>query len=100
MNDLIRVADMLEIMQMRSDDGNLIPFSITFVTANKKEGTGGQRISYEAAVLYGFAKSNSTIRNPAHHANYTRNLVGVGTNEIRKFHPLLVEYFNGKTVIL
>lgn len=91
---------MLEIMQMRGDDGNLIPFSITFITANKKEGTGGKRITYEAAIIHGWALSKSELRNPNHFENYTRNLQGVGTNEIRKFHPLLVDFFNGKTVCL
>jgi hypothetical protein len=98
--DLIRVPDMLATMQMRGQDGNRLPFSITFVTANLTAGTGGERISYEQAELLGSGMSSSELRNPDHYANYTRNLQGVGTNEIRKFHPLLVETFNGKTVVL
>jgi len=91
---------MLTTMQMRSQDGQLIPFSITFVTADLKQGSGGKRITYKEAVLVGNAISKSDQRNPDHFANYTRNLMGFETNEIRKFHPLLVDTFNGKTVTL
>jgi len=98
--DWIRIADMLATMQMRGQDGERIPFSITFVTASLKEDTGGQRITYEEAVLVGGGTSNSDLKNPDHFANYTRNLKAVGTDELRKFRPLLVDYFNGKTVTL
>ena len=98
--ELIRVADMLQTMQMRNADRTPIPFSIRFVTCDQKQGTGGKRIEYSEAVLVGGGVSKSEEKNPGHFANYTRNLKGIGTEQIRKFHPLLVEEFNGKKVIL
>lgn len=98
--ELIRVNDMLKTMQMRDSEQKLIPFQLTFITCDLKQQTGGKRISYDAAVLVGSGASRSDDRNPSHFSNYTRNLKGEGTEAIRKFHPLLVESFNGKTVVL
>ena len=91
---------MLAIMQMRDQEGNRLPFKITYTTASLSAGTGGERITYESAVLVGGAISKSEQKNPDHFANYTRLLKGEGTEEVRKFRPLLVDSFNGKKVIL
>jgi hypothetical protein len=91
---------MLAIMMMRDQEGNRLPFSITFTTASISAGTGGERITYEKAVLVGSGTSKSEQRNPDHFSNYTRLLKGEGTEELRKFRPLLVDLFNGKIPIL
>ena len=98
--DSISVADMLKVMQSRSSDGELIPFSITFVTCDRKKKTGGQKITLEKAISEGSGKSKSKLRNPDHYRNYTRNIRSVDGDKIIKIHPLLVTRFNGQTIML
>jgi len=84
---------MLWTMQSRTTDGELIPFQIKFVTLNLKEGTGGDIISLEKAVIVGSAKSKSEKRNPNHFQNYTRNIRAAASDKIIKVHvPLIIEF--------
>lgn len=76
------------------------PFEVTFVTCDRKKGTGGKKLTIKQAVIDGGSKSNSELRNPNHGKNYTRNLRSVDSDKIIKFHPLLVTRFNGQPVML
>lgn len=99
--ELIRIQEMLTVMDMKSDETGLpIPFAFTFITCDLDKNTGGKRITCANAIMVGGLKSDSTLRNPSHFRNYTRNYAALGNSEIRKFHPLLVEDFNGLKVIL
>ena len=98
--EFIRVSEMLAIMDMKGDDGLSIPFNMRFITCNIKKNTGGRRITSNRVVLVGGVHSNSSIRNPEHFKNFTRNFRSLNNNEIREFHPLLVEEFNGLKVVL
>lgn len=97
--DFIRVSEMLEVMNMKDENSLSIPFDFTFDTCNLKKGTGGKRITCKRVVLVGGVASNSTQRNPDHFTNYTRNFRSINNQEIREFHPLLVEVFNGMKVV-
>ena len=100
MVEVIRVGDMLKTMALRDDNGALVPFTATVITCDRALGTGGKRIEYENAILDGGPNSKNDARSANHFENYTRNLRIEGTSQVRKFHPLLVEKFNGKTVVL
>ena len=82
-------------MEMRGDDGCLIPFSITFVTCDLKKDDGGNKITLPEAILVGGACSTSKAKNPQHYDNYTRNIRAAGGDRLIKIHPLLVTQFNG-----
>lgn len=87
-------------MDMKGEDNQPIPFAFTFVTCNLKKETGGKRITIDKAVIVGGVVSNSTLKDQNHFKNYTRNFRSVNNQEIRQFHPLLVETFNGMKVVL
>jgi hypothetical protein len=100
MNNIIRVKDMLSIMDMRDTSGEHIPFSIEMVTCNEKTGEGGEIISFEKAIQCGGAKSNSKLRNPNNFENYMRNIISVGGDRITKIDPWCVRKFNEMEVLL
>ncbi|HWK58733.1 MAG TPA: hypothetical protein VNQ80_15425 [Parapedobacter sp.] len=98
--EIIKVKDMLNTMAMRGADGELIPFSITFVTCDEKLGTGGKKITLDRAVLLGgpSSKNKRGSRDPQHYGNYTRNIRHADSDRIIKIHALLVTRFNGMRV--
>lgn len=96
--NIIRVTDMLKTMQMRGEDREPIPFSITFVTCDLKKDEGGNKITLKEAILVGRARSKSEVKNPNHFANYTRNIRAVNSDKIIKVHALLVTKFNGQEI--
>ncbi len=98
--DLIRVSEMLEVMEMKGEDGLPIPWSARIVKANESEKTGGTRFTVKNVVLVGGAVSNSTVRNPNSYDNFTRKFRSINNQELRTFHPPLVEVFNGMRVVL
>jgi len=89
---------MLKTMEMRGEDGERIPFSITFVTCNLKRDEGGLKIHLEQVVLLGGSSSKSRAKNPNHYENYTRNIRAVEGDRLIKIHPLLVTEFNGQKI--
>lgn len=94
------MGEMLAVMEAKGEDVQPIPFDMTFITCNLKKGTGGKRIHCKDVVLAGGVTSNSSIRNPDRFKNYTRLFRPVANEELRAFHPLLVELFNGNRVVL
>lgn len=99
MVDYISIKDMLNTMQMRGEDRELIPFSVTFVTADRKKRTGGQKITYDEAVFVGGPSSKDKERNPNHYFNHTRNIRHKNSDRITTIHPHLVLVFNGLKVV-
>lgn len=91
---------MLSTMQMSTSGGDLIPFSISFVTCNLKANTGGKIITLDKAILYGGPGSKKTKKNANHFKNYTRNIMAAEGDQIIKIHALLVIKFNGMKTIL
>lgn len=98
--EMIRIAEMLTIMNTWEKRGERVPFSITWVKCDEKQGTGGEKITLDQAVLVGNAHSKSEKRNPNHFENYTRNIRAYEGDRIMKIHIPLVTRFNGKQVIL
>lgn len=99
MVDFISIKDMLNTMQMRGDDRELIPFSITFVTADRAKRTGGQKITWDEAVFVGGPSSRDKARNPNHYYNSTRNIRHAKSDRITTIHTHLVLVFNGLKVV-
>lgn len=98
--DLIRISEMLATMDMKNEDGFPIPFDFTFITCNLSKNTGGKRIACKNVIIVGGSISNSKVKDQDHFKNYTRNFRSADNQEIRQFHPPLVETFNGMKVVL
>jgi len=98
MDEFISIKDMDNIMKMRGHDRELIPFSMTFVTADLKKNEGGQKITFDEAVFVGGPSSKESRKNANHYENYTRNIRHRNSDRIVKIHLLLVLKFNGMTV--
>ena len=107
----IRLAEVLVKMDELDNKGHPIPFSIKFVTANRKTGTGGEVIEIDKCVKCVGKKGDGTpiidtrklgqpvapTKDPHHWANSTRNLL-LPNNQIRKIHIRLIIEFNGYKV--
>jgi hypothetical protein len=98
--EMIKQHEMLSEMLKRGPDGNFIPFSITWVTYNQKEKTGGEKITLNEAVFYGGPSKKDKPRNPNHFDNYTRNIRAYHGDRIMKVHVDLITRFNGKRITL
>ena len=100
-DEMIRQADMLNVMNQRDGNGDFVPFGqITYVKLDNRRNTGGEKVTLENAVLHGNGKSKSTAKNPNHFENYTRNIKAAGGDRIMKIHVPLITRFNGLKVIL
>jgi hypothetical protein len=88
------------------------PFSIAFVTADRRKNTGGEWIEVEKAYKSGYVDpearkqmqklqpaSDMIKRAPNHYENSTRNIVIAANSDVRKVHIRLIRKFNGKTVV-
>lgn len=100
MDEMIRIPDMLNVMQQRDGNGDYIPFGpITWVTCDSKRNTGGEKITLERAVLVGGPSKSDRKYNPKHFENYTRNIRAADGDRLMKIHVLLVTRFMGfKTI--
>lgn len=98
--EFTRVVDMLKIMTEKDGAGNPIPFSITFVTCDMRQNTGGKKITLKSAILPGYSTKINSKKNPNHYSNYTRNILAEGGDRPIKIHALLVTEFNGTGIIL
>lgn len=105
----ITMAEALEEMAHTDRYGRLKPFSITYISYNKRSGKGGQVISFPSCYLRVLNNTGSKIirnkkrleaRQPNHWKNSTRNIEPIGSGEIRKFHIWLMIEFNGKEVVI
>lgn len=88
------------------------PFSISWVTADRRRRTGGKIKHLINAVITepkaSRSKSTETIKsegkiwesNPNHYANDTINVRKMGTENITKIHPMLITVFNGRPVAI
>ncbi len=101
MDDMIKIPDMLNVMNQRDGNGDFIPFGpITWVTNNKKLNTGGEKITLESAVLVGNVSQGDHKYNPNHFDNYTGNIRATDGDRIMKIHILLVTRFMDLKTIL
>jgi hypothetical protein len=103
-DDTVLFKDMIEYM----DSGQ--PFSLSFVSYDKKRKSGGEWVEIKSAVKF-MAKNSSgqsiesaqptfkgVIKNPHHFENATRN-IKLQNGQLRKIHIRLIRVFNNKKVI-
>ena len=106
---MIRLVDALNLMNEMDQEDKPVPFSIKFVTFNRRNDTGGELISIDQAVkcitkrkgkiVYDLRKMTTQKKPPNHFKNSTRNINIVGTDQIRKCNIRLITEFNGQKVI-
>lgn len=86
------------------------PFDITFITADRKKGTGGEIKRYTGWVKCDLAampepvlRRNripvNSLKEAAHRLHKTKNIMNPVTRDIRKVHIRLITEFNGKRVV-
>jgi hypothetical protein len=98
----------LEEMERTDAKGQLKPFSIEFVTADRNKKTGGEIIKVDKAVILkkmNYASSTSSVKaepmnkkKSNHWENSTRNIL-LPNGQKRKLHIRLITKFNGQAVI-
>lgn len=98
MDDTITLKEALEIMNQVDKKGDPLPFSIEAVTCDLHRKKGGYRLIYQRAIQCN--AKGGRVQTFFNDHNNVRNIKGVGTNEIRSVHPILIVKLNGKTVTL
>lgn len=104
------VQETIELTQVIDHIDSMMPFDITYVTADKKRGTGGEIKTRKAWVKCNLGDQPETIlrknhipyseiRDPRHIEHKTRNIMNPVNREIRKLHLRLIVEFNGKRVV-
>jgi hypothetical protein len=104
----ILLRDALSEIDRVDHNGNPVPFSLRFVTADRKRDTGGEIIAVKNAVKCVGKKNGEVVflgkeitaprRNAHHWENSTRN-IALENGGIRKIHIRLIIEFNGQKVI-
>lgn len=97
----ISIQELLEHMESG------LPFSLTYVKADRKRGTGGgiEHISRAHKVGSGLkdgqrvtaSTQRKAEKNPHHNQHFTRNIV-LPSREVRTVHIDLITRFNGRRV--
>lgn len=107
-NGRISMGDALDLMAETDRYGRLKPFSLTYISFNKRTGKGGEVISFKSCYLRVVNNTGSKVRKgkinpqshqPDHWKNSTRNFEPIGSGVIRKFHIWLLMEFNGMEVV-
>jgi hypothetical protein len=106
--DVILLRDALRMMDRLNHKGEPIPFSLSFVTANRRKDTGGKIKEIKGAIL---SKHNKALpqhvrtvdgfggsKKPSHYENSTRNIQAPDSS-ITKVHIRLILTFNGQKII-
>jgi hypothetical protein len=103
---LSKIIELYEVIN-QIDSGE--PFSMTYITADRKKGTGGQIKACKNWVKCDLAtmpepilrrnKMYEVARDPKHIEHRTKNIMNPATRDIRKVHIRLITEFNGKRVV-
>ena len=110
-SNFIQLSAALDLMDQLDEDGKPMKFQVKFVTADRKNKTGGEIIDVPSAVkCVGFRKgkivfdsrepslSNKTnSRDPHHWSNSTRNIL-LPNGRMLKIHIRLIIEFNNQKV--
>jgi hypothetical protein len=102
----ISFAHLMAAIRATNHKGEGIPFSISFITADKRRNTGGELFTIPNAVfLPNYLNASKEIRrlampkSPKHYQHSTLNLFNLDTLRIVKIHPRLILFFNSQKVI-
>lgn len=103
--------DACEMMKEKDKNGNLKPFSVTYMSYNASRKTGGEVLKFPHCVLRIENNTGSKVMKgkqyykgyqPRHWLNSTRNFLplGMSQNDIKKLHVWLMFEFNGMEVVV
>lgn len=108
MKQPLPLKDVLKLMDRLDHKSQPVPFSVLYVTADRKRKTGGQFIQTDGAIL---SKHNKLLpahvrrvdgfggsKKPASYENATRN-IQAPDGSITSIHIRLIKAFNGHPVI-
>ncbi len=102
---MLKLKQALQILEKVNARGLPIPCSIVFCTADTSRGTGGEIITMDKVILSRHRKKSikgyrgvHSAKQPSHNRNRTRNIMQVGTTEIRKIHIDLILFINEEAV--
>ncbi len=93
--EIILLDDALKLLARVDKFGRPVPVALTAISLDIARKTGGQRIHYSQAVL---CKPGSTGKKNFNYRNNTINIKGLGNNEVRSIHPILITHIDGKEV--
>lgn len=96
---MIRLQEVLNKMQAVDKNGQLLPFSVVVITADRARKTGGEILEIESAVLARLDKSDKDSYNQLSKKYSSINIKISDTDQIRAIHPRLITRFNGEGVI-
>ena len=104
MNNILRLSEVLHLMNQRNVNGVLIPFNLKVRSFNIRNKSGGKLVTYENYSLKplksseNYEKALDLNSNPNHFKNRTRNIIN-DNGDIRKIHIDFITEFNGKIVV-
>ena len=111
-SSLIRLWDVLEIMESMDGQGKPVRFQLKYVTADRTKGTGGEIIELKDACKCSvrtkqgkeifaerkiFPVNDQVSKDPHHWSNSTRNIL-LSNGQKRKIHIRLIIEFNNNKV--
>lgn len=111
--DTIELREVLQEMHAKLPGGAPKPFQVSFVTADRKQETGGEVITLPKVVVYGKDQATGrsgkaaknppsvtkVVKKPAHRANRTVNFFAPGPQRYYKAHIDLLLTYNEKWII-
>jgi hypothetical protein len=102
-------SPIIELYEVINHIDTGLPFAMTYVTADRKKGTGGQIKHCKNWVKCDLAtmpepvlrrnKVYELTKNPNHQDHKTKNIMNPATRDIRKVHIRLITEFNGRRVV-
>jgi len=106
MSNNISSPSTIELYEVISHIDSGRPFNMTYVTADKKKGTGGQIKVVKNWVRCDLAampdiilRRNKVDKMPRHQEHKTKNIMNPATRDIKKVHIRLICEFNGRRVV-
>jgi hypothetical protein len=95
---MITFQQALEIMRRKDRMDRPVPFSVEFVTANRKSKKAGDVKLFENMVIM-YGKTKNAEKDANHFLNGTVNIMPNGGGPITKIHLMLIRKINNLTVV-
>jgi hypothetical protein len=102
--NLITLADAMDLMRKVDRSGQPVPFSISFVTWNRRENKGGElKHIHKASLIFQergkHVKPSNAVKKPLHWQNATFNIRQLGSDKIIKVHRDLITRVNDLKIV-
>jgi hypothetical protein len=104
------MSPVIELYEVINHIDSGMPFTMTYITADRRKGTGGQLkqctnwVRCDLATMPEVVLRKNRIhyemeKNPNHPDHKTKNIMNPATRDIRKVHIRLITEFQGKRVV-